>query len=534
MMLYLLIFLPIVAALCLYLIKHKAGKIIAFIFQILIFVGSLVLFTTVHQQGDYSIALGGWRPPLGILLEADMLSASMIVLTAFLFLVCYIMGLFEKVLDHLFVFLFVLLEALIIAVLLTRDLFNFFLVIEIATILISILIMYKKDSRSIYDGLIYLLVNVTGMTFFLFGIAILYRRFGVLDFAHLQIAITAAEPSKTVLPFAFLATGASLKCALFPVFGWLPKAHATPSAPSIVSAILSGVYVKCGIYLLIRLNIIFSATLNMRGFFLVFGIITAVTGIMLALLQKDIKLILAYSTISQIGLIIAGLFIGDETAWWGSILHIFNHALFKSVLFLTAGQIIQKYRTRNIYHIRGVWSRMPAEAIATIIGILGITGAPLFNGSISKYLLAMGVETIDNILLQAILLVVNIGTILVFIRYASIITGSKRKAIQGNRIQQATVLLMGFMCLLGGVFGLPIANSVFGLTLTLEWLAYVEKAIVFLLSLLVAWIVYRQWIQHNRFIYRGVTIELTFNAVSLSIVTLFALLLGYGWLMGGT
>ena len=107
----------------------------------------------------------------------------------------------------------------------------------------------------------------------------------------------------------------------------------------------------------------------------------------MAVCQKDIKLILAYHTVSQVGLIVAGLCSGTSYGYSGAMLHIYNHALFKSLLFLAAGILIKQYGTRNVYEIRGVMRSLPAVGAACAAGILGITGAPFFNGSISKYFL---------------------------------------------------------------------------------------------------------------------------------------------------
>lgn len=110
--------------------------------------------------------------------------------------------------------------------------------------------------------------------------------------------------------------------------------------------------------------------------------------------QKDLKLILAYSTVSQVGLIMMGINIGTEIAFWGSFYHIFSHTIFKSTLFLTAGLISESYGTRNIYKIRGLFKRMPLVSSATALDVLGVIGAPFFNGSISKYLISRRIKNL--------------------------------------------------------------------------------------------------------------------------------------------
>ena len=531
MMLYLLMLLPIAAGTLLSLVHRRLIRLPVLLFQAAMVVTAAFQFAQVLQNGPMTVSLGGWAPPLGIALGLDALSAGFQLLTCFLFLLCFILGLAESYADNLFTFLFMTLQSLILALFAARDLFTLSLLFEVATILIAILIMYKKDSRAIYDGLSYLLLNIAGMTFFLFGVAIVYKRTGVLDMHLAGDALAASDPALAVLPFAFLFTGALLKSAQLPVFFWLPKAHATPSAPSEVSAILSGLYIKGGLYLFIRLREMFAPVIPPDRLFLVLGLLTALSGIILATFQQDIKGILAYSTISQAGLIVTGLSMGTPDAWWGAVMHIFNHALFKSLLFLTAGIIIRDYGTRDIRKIRGIATRMPTIAIATFLGMLGITGAPFLNGSISKFYLQKGAE---GWLVQGALLVVNLGTLIVFAKYAEMFTGANQPRHTIPLFEQLTVLALGGMCLLGGLFGQPLANRVFSLALVWDWGAYLQKSLIFFVSLTLALLLWHGILKKRRHMLAGHTIELTFNTMALLMVLLFGLLLAFaGGASGG-
>ena len=530
MMPYFLILLPIAAGTVLSLFRGRLLRWPVLIFQTGMVVVTFLQFLDVTQHGSYQMALGGWAPPVGIALGLDALSASFQLLTCFLFLLCFILGLSEPFADNLFTFLFMTLQALILALFTARDLFTLSLLFEVATILISILIMYKKDSRAIYDGLTYLLLNIAGMTFFLFGVAIVYKRFGLLDMKGVAQAVAAAPPEMAVLPFAFLFTGVLLKSAQAPVFFWLPKAHATPSAPSEVSAILSGLYINGGLYLFIRLRDVFSQAIALDSVFLAIGLLTALTGIIAALLQHDIKGILAYSTISQAGLMVTGLSMGTEDAWWGAIMHIFNHSLYKSLLFLTAGTIIRVSGTRDIRKIRGIGSSMPAIAIASLLGVLGITGAPFLNGSISKFYLQRGAQ---GWFVQAALLLVNLGTLTVFAKYAEIFSGPRVKKHVIPVAEQATMLILGGMCLLGGLFGQALANRIFSLSLVWDWKAYLEKTLLFFASLLLSLLLWHLMLKHRKPFRTGYALEPTFNAMALLLVLLFGLLLVFGTLSAG-
>ena len=385
------ILLPIIFGTIVKLVSIKTAKKIIVLFQTTLLVLAIMIFIDVRKNGTVLENIGGWPDTIAITLRADLLASAMVLLTCFLFLAMIIFVHNKNYADHLFFFLFLSLESLIIGIFLSNDLFNVFVLIEAATLIITVLIMYKKANVAIYDGLMYFLINVVAMSFFLMGLGMLYKKIGVLDFYALETAVSQVkDPQTLILPYAFIITAVSLKAALMPLFSWLPKAHGTPSAPSVVSAILSGLYVKTGIYVFLRFQSAFSQLIDTSELFVIIGFVTAIAGFILALSQKDIKLLLAYSTVSQIGVIMIGLNLNSPLAYWGGLYHLINHAIFKSTLFLTAGMIISEYKTRNINQVNGVFEHMPAVGVATILSILGIIGAPLFNGSISKYLISSG------------------------------------------------------------------------------------------------------------------------------------------------
>jgi multicomponent Na+:H+ antiporter subunit D len=328
------------------------------------------------------------------------------------------------------------------------------------------------------------------------------------------------------LPYALILTAVCLKAALMPLFSWLPKAHGTPSAPSVVSAVLSGLYVKNGIYLFIRCQSAFQP-IDVSTFFLVAGAVTAIAGAVFAIAQSDIKLILSYHTVSQIGLIMVALNMGSETAAVGGMYHIVNHALFKTVLFLGAGVIIDEYGTRNMYDIHGVFRRMPLVAVSMIAAILGITGAPLFNGSISKYLIQ---HDVSDALGSAALLLINVGTIVSFIKFSGMFfgnTGVKAKIFAGRTV---TCLILGSMCLLFGVFGSSVVGLLFGFDIKIDPTGYFKKSMIFVLSAGASWLIYRFAVRDRSFWKRVRAVDFGFNTSALSVLLFFAILTGYLYL----
>jgi len=513
------------------LLPARLARLLVTLFQGVLFALSAWVFLEIRQVGTVEQTLGNWPVFAAITLRADFLAIDLILLTA---LVYTLAGLYEwnrAEKDRLFLFLFTAMQGLINGIFLSGDLFNLFVLLEVATLVNSVLIMFKKDSQAMYDGLIYLLVNTVSMSFFLMGTGILYKTTGLLDLKLLAGQIPVhPDPSSLLLPYAFLMVAASLKSALMPLFSWLPKAHGTPSAPSAVSAVLSGIYVKSGVYLYERLQTVFSPVIDTRELFLVLGFITAVVGFVLALLQKDIKLILAYHTVSQIGLIMIGLNQGSEPASFGAFYHIINHALFKSTLFLAAGLIIRRYQTQNIYDIRGLMRSMPLTGIATALAILGITGAPFFNGSISKYWIGYGST---GSWLEYGLLLINFGTILSFTKFSTILFGpkawpGKRKGIHTtDLLSEGVVLFMGILCLLGGVFSESLTTVLFGLPMSIGATSFPTKTLIFLLLVIAAAALYFGLLKKRAWLKSSGRFELTFNGIVAIQAGFFTFLLLY-------
>lgn len=517
------VLLPVFFGLLAYALPEKLKKFIAIVASLIQTALCALIFADATQTPQ-TLSLGGWNPPVGIMLYADTLSAVLLLLTSFLFMMLIIYEFNIKTADKVFYMLFLVLEGLLCGIFLLDDLFSVFVLVEVATIVVALLIMFKRDGRAIYDGLIYLLVNIFAATFMLFGLAILYAKTGTFSLTLLRgILENTNDLSLFYLPFAFILTFVCLKAALMPLFSWLPRAHGTPSSPSVVSAILSGLYVKSGVYLFIRCTGAF-AGFNTSGFFLAAGIITALVGIVFAISQNDIKLILSYHTVSQLGLIMVAINMNNEQAMWGGILHIINHAVFKSALFICAGDIISVYHTRNITQIRGVFQRMPLISAAMIAAILGITGAPLFNGSISKYLISYGTQ---DFLGETALIIINIGTIVSFIKLSTIFSGGFGEKAKISPNHTFVCLALGAVCLILGILGGPAITLFFGVSVPIDMQAYLIKCGIFATSTLAGWLIYRYLVKTRKLWTRIRTLDLGFNAIALSVLTFFAVFLTY-------
>ena len=519
---YILIILPVFVGILAYFLPKKAAVGVCISAQLVHLAASTMVFFKARNS-SLELALGGWKAPVGITLYADNLSAVMVLLVSFLFFMLLLFNIKRHYVNNVFLMLFLIFEGLMAAMFLCGDLFTIFVMVEVSTIVVSLLIMSKRDSRSMYDGMIYLLVNTFAMTFYLFGLAFLYKQTGTFSLRLLKgMMADVTDVRALYLPYAFMLTAVCLKAALMPLFSWLPKAHGTPGAPSVVSAALSGLYVKGGIYLYLRITGAFYI-IDTHGFFLVCGVITAFVGFILAIAQTDIKLLLAYSTVSQLGLIMMTVNMGNEVAYWGGVYHILSHAIFKTVLFLAAGMLIEEYKTRNIKEMHGAFRRMPWVSTAAILAILGIIGAPFFNGSISKYLMSHGSDTL---LIDILLIVVNLGTMTAFAKFIGVFRGKGVRS-HTSRLRRTVIMTLGLMCLIGGLMGGPVIQFLFGYNANIDIGEYTVKALIFLGSVIASYFIYYKVLQGRKFLDNIKEMDVGINMIAISILGFFAVLTGY-------
>lgn len=514
---------PILIAVFLYLFPFKkAARIISIVTQVGLTAATFILF--LHSRaGDVVTAIGEYGV-LGITLRADALSAMFILLTAFIFLMAAIYS-YSRNDSSLFWFLLFIWEASIIGIFLSGDLFNIFVLTEVATVVVSVLILFKREKRNMYDGMIYLMINIFVVQFYLLGLGYVYRLAGTLDMAGVAAVLSLVDGGAQVLPYALIMTFVGLKCAVLPMFSWLPKAHGTPGASAAVSAVLSGLHIKSGIYLFLRFQDIFQ-NVAAGEFFLFIGLVTAIVGVVMSLAQTDIKLVLAYSTIAQVGLIIAGFSIGSAYSYVGSLYHVVTHGVFKSALFLGSGVIIEEYGTRNITEIRGAWRRIPITSVASGFAILGIVGMPFLGGSVSKYFMVRGAGGFVAILMMTI----SLGTIMIFVKYSMMFFG---KASQEARLKQndwwqlVPLLVLGALSLLLGIFGEQVIFFLFNADKTIVVRSYLEKAAIFAASVVVGSGIFMYYIKDSALFGRIRQFELGFRGMCAAVGVFFAMIVLY-------
>ena len=515
------VIIPVLLGIFLYLFSSaNIGRILAILVQVGLVCFSYYLFTLSRVEEVVTL-VGGYHGLAGVILTADTLSSVFILLTTFMFLIASIYS-FNQDNGKFFWLLMFLWQSSLIGIFLTRDFFNVFVLIEVVTLVVAILIMFNRSNRSMYDGIIYLMVNIVAIKFYLLGVGYVYMLTGVLDInAATQVLHDNHPLSAQIVPYALIMTTIALKCALLPLFSWLPKAHGTPGAPPAVSALLSGVHIKSGVYLFIRMHEVFEGVAATE-FFLVVGIITGIGGFILAMSQSDMKLILAYHTVSQVGLIMVGLNMPNYVSQTGAMYHIFNHAFFKGGLFLSAGLIIKAYGTRDVYKIRGVMKRYPLLGISTVMAILGITGAPLFNGMISKYFITYGADWLMN----GVLIFMSLGTIVSFVKYSTILFGEG----EGERVRidlhkQLSVFALGVMCLIGGLFSSWFVYFLFGVHTDIGIAGYLQKVGIFAVSLVAGFLIYTYYVSRSKLMKKVKAIDLGFRSICVAVVAVFAVIM---------
>ncbi|EXJ22507.1 Na(+) H(+) antiporter subunit D [Alkalibacterium sp. AK22] len=529
-MLYLLVIGPILAGIVSILFKKRDTRLFIVGAQIVQFIYSLIIFIQVRTDGTVFNYMSRLPEGVAITLMADIISSVFVLLTTIIFLMLMLYAFHKDYFTTQFGFLFLVLQGLIISLFFTTDLFNIFVMLEVATVVVAILIMINKEKQAIYDGMIYFFVNVIGTAFLLLGIGMLYRTTGLLDMRAISEALELLDsPRAVILPFAMMMTTLSLKTAVVPLFSWLPKAHGTPSAPPVVSAVLSGLFIKTGVYMFIRFSAMFEPVIQAQELFFIIGFITSIFGFIMALSQNDIKMILAYSTVSQIGLIMIGLNMGSDIAYWGALFHVVSHALFKSTLFLAAGQVYNQYGTRDIRMMRGVLRSMPLTGMAIIFGILGVTGAPMFNGSISKYMISYGSY---RPMVQLGLNLINLGTIMYFLKFSTILFGKDNRPEderppKEDLLSELLVFIMGGLILLTGVYGPVSMDILFGYQVEVFSTEYFEKGFVYALMIIAAIGLYNGVINKGGLLDRISHVELTFNAVITSMTGFFIFVASY-------
>lgn len=378
----------------------------------------LAILLTRQNGVPISYAMGGWSAPWGIRLIVDNLAVFFLLVVGIVSLpvALFAKGNLEEEIGGKervarFYVLYLLLMGALAGMAVTNDMFNVFVLVEVATLSACGLVSARNHPRAAEAAFTYLILATLGSTLVLGSIGFLYITTGHLnmEFAALElIKIWQTSPHIVWMAASFMLTGFGVKAALFPLHIWLPDAHSMAPTPG--SAVLSGLAVKG--YLICLLKIlynVFGPTL-MRLFTVhhvlaVAGVVAILAGSILALRQDELKRRLAYSTVAQVGYIVLGFGFANPRGLAGSLFYLASHALIKSCLFLTAGSLIAATGKQRVSELAGVGRKMPLTMGAFTAASLGLVGIPLFSGFVGKWHLLLGSLDAGNYLAAAVVIV---------------------------------------------------------------------------------------------------------------------------------
>lgn len=359
---------------------------------ILVIVTTLQAIHVFEQQQAIQVLVGNWLPPLGIKLLVDGFSSVLLSMTAVIglaivyFSIHYFSG-DDK--ESRFWPLWWFLNAALIGVFTSSDIFNTYIMLELLGLASVSLVALQGTQKALQASYQYLLVGLFGSLLYLLGVAILYRTYGVLDNALL--AEMAQRNLSTLLALVFITIGMLLKCALFPLHFWLPEAHSNASAP--VSAILSGLVIKAAFFILFNFwfeilpIVITSFAVSVIG---VLGATAVVYGAYRAFTALRLKLLIAYSTVAQIGYLFLAfplMLESPQQARIAVMYFIVAHGSAKAAMFLSAGAIQKAVGHDNLHELKGIAAHLPVSIFIFAVTSASLIGLPPSGGFIAKWLM---------------------------------------------------------------------------------------------------------------------------------------------------
>ena len=398
------------------LIKNKGIiKALSLISLIVVFLLSFIVFNFVNNNGAYVYNVGHFGGPIGI--EFYVGNIEVLLATVFSF-VAVMIGWFsiysidKDIKESRMSFYYLLVNILIaslLGLLYTNDIFNAFVFVEIGTIASCGIIVVKDKKENIKATLKYLIMSSLGSGLLLMAIAFMYSITGQLNLTYMHetlMQVYTNYPDAILIALGLFTIGLGVKSAMFPLHSWLPDAHS--SAPTTSSAILSSIVLKGYVYLLIKIfyRVFGLEIINefpVLRIVMILGGAGMVLGSILAIFQKELKRVIAYSSVAQMGYIFFGIGIGTQLGFTIAIYHMIGHAVTKSALFLLSGAVIHNSGYKNIEDLKGIGKEMPVALFLFLMAALSMVGIPVLPGFISKWYLALASIESGNLLLILII-----------------------------------------------------------------------------------------------------------------------------------
>jgi multicomponent Na+:H+ antiporter subunit D len=398
--------LPLLGALLAALFRQRTiAWLIAFVVSWLSPVIAARLLFLVIDGGSISYEIGGWARDIGIEYRVDLLSALFLLLVSTIGAVIMtlagrsVRGEIPHDRTAWFYTMYLMCLAGLLGIAITGDAFNAFVFLEISSLSSYTLIAFGQDRRALLSAYQYLIMGTIGATFYVIGVGLIYTQTGTLNLGLIAERIGDVESTRSILAaLAFIVVGISLKLALFPLHLWLPNAYA--HAPSVATIFLAATATKVAVYLLIRyLYSVFGAGFVFFGDLPVTEILVALSlaamfgASLVAVFQANVKRMLAYSSVGQIGYITLGIAFATQTGLTGGLVHTLNHALIKGAAFAAVAAIVFRTGKVRLDDLAGIGRRMPMTMAAFVVAGFGLIGVPGTVGFVSKwYLVVAAVE----------------------------------------------------------------------------------------------------------------------------------------------
>ncbi len=353
------------------------------------------LYILLAHKYPTIVIMGNWMPPFGENLYVGPVAALLVSLISVMGLLIALYNLWAIKEGDVtrFSILFLMFTAGASGMVLTGDIFNLFIFMEITGISSYALAAYGPERRALGGAFKFLVVSSIGSTLYLLGVTLIYTQLGTLNIAEIAARINQTTPGLLTFAGVLIVSGLAVEAELFPFNGWVPDTYT--GAVNGVSAALSGIGAVSGAYALFRIVMtvfgkdgMYVSTYGKVDFMVVIAILataTVVIGELSALTQKNVKKMLAYSSMAQMGLVAVGLSIGNELGAYGGIFQLVNHSIAKAMLFLILGVLVASGMGENLDDFRGLWKRSPFLSLAFSVGAFSMLGFPLFGGFWSKF-----------------------------------------------------------------------------------------------------------------------------------------------------
>jgi len=463
----LVVVVPLLAGALIVLFNHRKGAwLITLLTSMFLLYASVCLLQMVEQVNVISYTLGGWAAPLGIELRIDALSALMLLILAAsaLLVSIYALKSVEKEIPEqnqvLFYTALLLVIAGLIGISITGDAFNIFVFLEISSLSTYALISMGRDRRALHASYHYLIMGTIGATFILIGIGFMYVMTGTLNIIDLADRLPAVADTNAIrAAFAFITIGVGIKAAMLPLHQWLPNAYAY--SPSVVSTFLAATATKVAVYVLIRFvlslyGIEFSLVeMPFDNLLMILGTVGILAGSVYAIYQSNVKRMLAYSSVAQIGYILLAIGLATQPGFTAALLHMFNHALIKGTLFMALGLVFYRFASTELSGMSGMGKTMPLTMAAFVIGGMSLIGVPGTAGFVSKWYL---VTALLDASLWPLALLILVASVLTLIYVGRVIEVAYFRPVPEGRTRQKVPYIM-----MAALWIFALSNIYFGL-----------------------------------------------------------------------